>query len=139
MLQVVRDRLPVTAGIAAESEYARVWCPSRGIFLSDPALLELPPYKAIKVHSLQVWVILTAGTLKRGVVVELVNLTDQRGERFSLPSTPRDGVQGFFGVRYNGAPFTSGYGCGWWCRKGALADTNSVYMRIEFEGGCHGQ
>lgn len=129
----VRDQLPIDATIAAESEYARVWHPA-GIFVSDPALNVLPHKQAVRVYQLQVWIITTLGYLRRGLPIELVNLTDQRGERTSLKTIPVDGVAGFNGIRYDGNPFLCEYGCGWWVRTPAIIDTNTVYMRIGWEG-----
>lgn len=131
-MYVIRDQLPINAAIAAESQYARVWNPA-GIFVSDPALQDLPRKCPVMVYSLQVWIITTLGYLRRGTPIELVNLTDQVGERFSLPTIPQDAVQGFNGVRYNGPPFLCEYGCGWWIRKPAVVDTNTVYMRIAWD------
>src|SRR4030042_4952624 len=102
----VRDALKISAGMAAESQYSRVWCPSGkpSGFINDPALQLLPEYHPVMVHSLQVAIYTTLGYLRRGVVLELCNLTDQRGQHSRLRCQPSDGVQGFGGGVYEGAP-----------------------------------
>jgi hypothetical protein len=132
----VRDSLRITAAIAAESQYARVW-PSSGKpagFINDPALQPLPEYHPVMVHSLQVAVYTTLGNLRRGIPIELCNLTDQRGQHSALRARPRNGVSGLFGVAYDGAPFLCDRACGWWVSKPALIDTDIIYMWLAWEG-----
>jgi hypothetical protein len=132
----VRDSLRITAGIAAESQYARVWVPGGkpSGFINDPALQVLPEYHPVMIHSLHVAVYTTLGNLRRGVVIELCNLTDQRGQHSALRTQPSAGLQGFSGIRYDGPPFLCTRACGWWTHKSALVDGDTIYMWLSWEG-----
>jgi len=132
----VRDSLRITAGIAAESQYARVWTPSGkpAGFINDPALAMLPEFHPVMIHSLQVAIYTTSGYLRRGQILELCNLTDQRGQHSQLRTQPRDGVQGIQGLVYDGPPFLCTRACGWWSHKPVLVDTDIVYMWLSWEG-----
>jgi hypothetical protein len=137
----VRDEYLVPATIwALADETSRFWCPGNG-FVQDPALVGWPQAGKAFVRSLEVWVLTNVGRIKRGVLVELVNLTEPAATQFWIPANqltlstfPMDGVQGDMGISYFGPGFECRWGVGWTLRNPAVVPGEFVEMRIAWEG-----
>jgi hypothetical protein len=125
--------LSVSGAMAAQAFVVRVWAPA-GADQTEVFKVPLPGFHPVWVNGFQVWVYTDWGALKRGVVVELLNLMSPEGDYLTLPTLPSQGCQGFNGIRYHGPPFKCNYGLAWRTSKGALSATDVVKRRIDWEG-----
>lgn len=129
MLTWWRESYEVTAGDAASTIVTRLWTPD-GINHDPLATGKGTQRQDWRVETLHVWVLrTTTGTLKRGVLGELVRTLENCWSFVPL-SSHRFGPLGGLWTR---EPFVCTHGFGWAFYRGALAQTDKVYMRALYE------
>lgn len=129
MLTWFQDTHACSAGDAAASLITRL-ATSNGMLHDPGASLAIAQRQEWYVPYLQCYVLnVTTGTIKQGLVGELIMGLDSPGSWIPLGDRAHHTYHPNFGMIYHGNPIQALFGVGWAFYKGALANGDRVILR----------